>query len=153
MNQEICVRRALPSDSESVLNLLHIIADIHRNARPDMFPNLVSKYDLSQVQERLSMENSGVFVAVLDDKVIGYVFCDIITEGDGKTLYVDDLCVNPSVRNHGIGRSLMDRAALYGRESGCRFLMLNVWEFNEAAIRFYENYGLKTRSRHLEMKL
>lgn len=153
MCQELFIRKAVVSDARSVLDLLHIIADIHRNGRPDMFPNLVSKYDLSQVQDRLMQDNSGVFVATLDENVVGYVFCDIITEGDGKTLYVDDLCVSPSARHFGIGTKLMDRAAEYGRETGCRFLMLNVWEFNESAVKFYEKYGLTTRTRHLEMKL
>lgn len=153
MNQELFIRQSVVTDAQAVLDLLHIIADLHRNGRPDMFPNLVSKYDLTQVKERLSQENSGVFVATLDETVVGYVFCDIITEGDGKTLYVDDLCVSPSARGLGIGTKLMDRAVEYGRESGCRFLMLNVWEFNESAVRFYEKYGLKTRTRHLEKKL
>ena len=153
MNQEVSVRKAVVSDSESVLNLLHIIADLHRTARPDMFPGLVSKYNLSQIQERLSLNNSGVFVAVLNDNVVGYIFCDVITEGDGKTLYVDDLCVDPSARKQGIGNRLMDRAVEYGRESECRLLMLNVWEFNESAVKFYEKYGLTTRTRHLEMKI
>jgi len=153
MNTIPIVRNATVEDSKSVLNLLRYIADLHRESRPDMFPNLVSKYDLNQVQERLSQDKNGVFVAVLDNNVIGYIFCDIITEGDGLTLYVDDLCVDPSVRKLGVGRALMDRASQYGRENGCRYLMLNVWEFNESAVGFYEKYGLTTRTRHMEMKL
>ncbi len=153
MNEKLIVRKASAEDAEAVHSLLLIIGDLHRNGRPDMFPNLVSKYDVAQVRDRLSRETSGVFVAECDSAVVGYVFCDIIEEGDGQTLYVDDLCVDPSARRMGIGNALMDRAAEYGRETNCRCLMLNVWEFNSSAVRFYEKYGLTTRTRHLEMKL
>jgi len=47
----------------------------------------------------------------------------------------------------------LDKAGEYGKEKKCRYMMLNVWEFNETALNFYQNYGLKTRSRHLEMSL
>ena len=153
MNKNLTVRKADIGDSASVFSLLRIIGDLHRNGRPDMFPNLTSKYDLEQVKARLSKENSGVFVATVDGSVIGYVFCEIIEEGDGYTVYVDDLCVDPMARRVGVGNALMDRAAEYGRERNCRYLMLNVWEFNSSAVEFYEKYGLKTRTRHLEMKL
>lgn len=153
MNSSISVRQAVVSDASKVYDLLKIIGKLHRDGRPDMFPDLVSKYDPSQVAERLSETENGVFVAVVEEKVVGYVFSEIIAEGNGKTLYVDDLCVDPEYRRMGIAKALMDRASEYGRESDCVFLMLNVWEFNESAVRFYEKYGLETRSRHLEMKL
>lgn len=149
----ITIRPASVRDSVAVHRLLGIIADIHRNGRPDMYPNLQSKYTIEQVRQRLSKIDNGVFVADYNGETVGYVFCDIITEGDGLTLYVDDLCVDPQYRKHGIGKSLLDYAAVYGKEKGCRFLMLNVWEFNESAVKFYENYGLKTRSRHMEMPI
>ncbi len=149
----ITIRPSNEGDSASVHRMLGIIADIHRNGRPDMYPGLQSKYTLEQVRQRLSTPDNGVFVADYNGSAVGYVFCDIITEGDGLTLYVDDLCVDPQYRKNGIGKSLLDHAAAYGKEKGCRYLMLNVWEFNESAVKFYENYGLKTRSRHMEMSI
>ena len=150
---EIFVRVAKPADSKEIYSLLRIIADLHRNGRPDMFPDLVSKYSVEEIELRLLKENHGVFVAVDDNCVVGYVFCDIIKEGNGFTLYVDDLCVKSNSRKKGIGRALMDKAVEYGKESKCNQLMLNVWEFNSSAVEFYEKYGLTTRTRHMEMKL
>ncbi len=149
----VTVRPSHISDADTVHRLLCIIADIHRNGREDIFKGLQSKYTLEQVKERLSKQDNGVFVADSNGSVAGYIFCDIITEGDGKTLYIDDLCVDPAFRKLGIGNALMDYAVSYGKEQDCRMLMLNVWEFNENAVRFYENYGLTTRSRHMEIKI
>ena len=126
----IIVRKAVVDDAKDVHRLLRVIADLHREGRPDMFPGLVSKYTIDQVAERLSRDDSGVMVATSEDNVVGYVFCDIIKEGNGHTLYVDDLCVDPEARGVGIGKSLMDEAVKYGKTKKCCQLMLNVWEFN-----------------------
>ncbi len=150
---DILVRVAKPEDSKEVYNLLRIIADLHREGRPDMFPNLISKYTVEELELRFAKDNHGVFVAVDDNHVLGYVFCDIIKEGNCLTLYVDDLCVSPRARKKGIGSMLMDKAVEHGRKSNCSQLMLNVWEFNSSAVDFYEKYGLTTRTRHMEMKL
>ncbi len=153
MNETLIIRPAIPDDACDVHRLLGLIADLHREGRPDIYPNLTCKYSLSQVTERLSLTESGVFVAELNNKIAGYVFCDIIQEGIGLTLYIDDLCVDPEFRKGGIGGALLDKASEYGKEKNCRCMMLNVWEFNAPALRFYEKYGLKPRSRHLEMPL
>ena len=85
---EITVRNSRVSDTESIYKLLRVIADLHRTARPDMFDGLVSKYTESEVEKRLSNEDNGVFVAEIEGAVVGYVFCEVIKEGSGNTLYI-----------------------------------------------------------------
>ena len=153
MENNIIIRESNTSDSKAVYDLLLIIAELHKNGRPEMFPNLVSKYTVEEVRSRLSKEDNGVFVAELDGKTVGYVFCEIIKEGAGTTLYIDDLCVEPSCRRMGIAGMLMDKTKEYAKQKNCAFLMLNVWEFNKSAIEFYEKYGFETRTRHMEIKL
>ena len=149
----VIIRNSKISDSSSVYQLLCIIADLHKNGRPDMFPNLISKYTPTEVGDRLSKNDNGVFVAEVDGEVKGYVFCDVVEEASGKTLYIDDLCVDPSSRRLGIGRMLVNKAKEYAKDKDCNCLLLNVWEFNENALHFYEDYGFLTRSRHMELKL
>lgn len=151
MNNNVIIRKSAEKDSNAVYELLRVIAELHKNGRPDIFADLTSKYTLEQVRERLESTDNGVFVAEYKTEVVGYIFCDVIKEGNGLTLYVDDLCVDNSFRRMGIGKMLLDEASLYAKEKQCRLIMLNVWEFNESAIDFYENYGFTTRSRHLEM--
>ncbi len=153
MKNKVIIRESKESDSLAVYNLLRIIAELHKNGRPEMFPNLVSKYNAEEVKERLSKEDNGVFVAEICGNTVGYVFCEVITEGSVQTLYIDDLCVDPSYRRMGVARMLMDKTKEYAKQKNCAFLMLNVWEFNESAVDFYENYGFTTRTRHMEIKL
>ncbi len=150
---EVIIRKSITKDANAVHRLLRVIADLHKNGRPDMFPNLTSKYTVDEVRERLSKEENGVFVAEQNGEVVGYVFCDVIKEGNGLTLYIDDLCVDPEARRCGVGKKLLDKAREYGAEKECNFLMLNVWEFNKNAVEFYEKYGFTTRTRHMEIKI
>ncbi len=151
MDKKPLIRQADRQDVDDILRLLRIIADLHRDARPDMFPHLESKYDRDTLSARLSSEDNGITVAVCYGRTVGYIFTEIISEGDGKTLYIDDLCVDPDYRRHGLATLLMDSAVEKGRERGCMGLMLNVWEFNASALEFYKRYGFKTRTRHLEL--
>lgn len=147
---EITVRSAVADDTDAVYALLKTIAALHREARPEMFPDLVSKYTPEEIRTRLGDPDSGVFVAISEDSVVGYVFCNVIKEGNCKTLYIDDICVDASSRRGGVGSALMLRAEEYAREKNCDSLMLNVWEFNGSAVSFYEKCGYKTRTRHME---
>lgn len=153
MNSNIIIRESKGTDSQAVYDLLRIIADLHKQGRPDMFPDLVSKYTVDEVKERLSNAENGVFVAEVEGNVVGYVFCEVISEGAGYTLYIDDLSVDPDFRRMGIARMLMDKAKEYAKTKNCAFIMLNVWEFNQSAVEFYKKYGFETRTRHMEIKL
>ncbi len=70
-----------------------------------------------------------------------------------KTLYVDDLCVDENYQSHGIGKALLLRAKQYAEETGCANVELNVWSFNEKAIKFYEACGMTEQKRRMEFIL
>ena len=50
---------------------------------------------------------------------------------DIKTLYIDDLCVDETLRGQHFGRALYDAAVAYAKAHGCYNLTLNVWAGNE----------------------
>ena len=66
---------------------------------------------------------------------------------------MEDLCVSKDYRKQGIGKRLFIEAKKLTLEFNVDSLELMVWEFNKDAIDFYENQGMETRSRILEMKL
>ena len=72
---------------------------------------------------------------------------------DIKTLYIDDLCVDETLRGQHIGRALYDAAVAYAKAHGCYNLTLNVWTGNEAARRFYESCGFKPRKTCMDYAL
>lgn len=143
------IRRAVNADIPGLDRLLEQVLTVHHNGRPDLFKANAKKYTDEQLQEILADDSRPVFVAVDDSEaVLGYAFCifqqhlhdNILT--DIKTLYIDDLCVDETIRGQHIGSKLYDYVVGFARESGCYNLTLNVWACNESARRFYEKCGL-----------
>jgi len=64
----------------------------------------------------------------------------------GRFVYVDDLVTTERRRGAGIGASLLDAVAQYGRDQGCARLVLDTALDNVLAHRFYYRQGLLARA-------
>ena len=91
--------------------------------------------------------------------MLGYCFC-IIEEvkdnpvlRDVKSLYIDDLCVDETIRGKHVGTRLYDHVCAYARSIGCGGVTLNVWCGNDSAMGFYESRGMKPRKIYMETAL
>ena len=144
------IRRAEEKDIERIHALLYQVCLVHHNGRPDLFRYGARKYTDEQLKEILKDEERPVLVAVdWQDFVLGYAFCifqqhvrdNILT--DIRTLYLDDLCVDETMRGQKIGSILYQAVLDFAREHHCYNVTLNVWSCNESAMRFYEACGLK----------
>lgn len=151
------IRRAKKCDSEGINKLLFQVAEIHHIGRPDLFRKGGKKYTDEELFSIMKNDSTPIFVAVDEkEQVLGYAFCifqlhqgsNILT--DIKTLYIDDLCVDESIRGQHIGRQLYDAVAAFARESKCYNITLNVWSCNPSAQKFYESLGLKPQKTGLE---
>ena len=69
---------------------------------------------------------------------------------DIKTLYIDDLCVDESVRVMHIGRTLYEYVLDYAKMHGYYNVTLNVWADNTNAVKFYEKIGMKIQKIGME---
>ena len=57
---------------------------------------------------------------------------------------VEAVVVSSADRGPGVGRMLMAAAERWARDRGAEEVWLDVWEFNDAAIGFYEVLGYET---------
>lgn len=151
------IRLAKETDIPAINDLLFQVLSIHQKGRPDLFKANAKKYTDNELRFLLNHPEFPVFVAVDEsDQVKGYALCkhkqqknhNILT--DVKTLYIDDLCVDESVRGRHIGKMLYEHVLDYAKENGFHNLTLNVWAFNENAIRFYEACGLSPQRIFME---
>ena len=153
---EVLIRRADICDISHISRLLSQVLDIHHNGRPDIFKAGAVKYTPKELEEIISDDTRPVFVAEFDGEVGGYAFCklqqhkndNILT--DIKTLYIDDLCVDETLRGKHIGKALYEYVLDFEKKTGCYNLTLNVWEENSAARKFYENCGLAVQKTVME---
>lgn len=143
------IRLAQERDIERIHELLFQVCLVHHNGRPDLFKYGGRKYTDEQLKELMQDKNRPILVAVDEkDYVLGYAFCmfqqhledNILT--DIKTLYIDDLCVDETIRGQHIGKTLYEAVIAFAKEQGCYNVTLNVWSCNESTMKFYESCGL-----------
>ena len=142
------VRRAKESDIPTIMELLKQVNLTHYNGRPDLF-NLTTKYKEDELREILNNDQTPVFVCVNEDEcVLGHGFCILQRPKNTKllkdilTLYIDDICVDESVRGQHVGTAIYEYILDYARECDCYNVTLNVWSCNPGAMKFYEKLGL-----------
>ena len=142
------IRKAINKDIPKISDLLSQVCLVHHNGRPDIF-GVGRKYNETELSEMLKDELRPILVSVdSNDEVLGYCFCifqqhinhSVLT--DIKTLYIDDLCVDETLRGKHIGKELYEAAVELAKNSGCYNLTLNVWSCNTSAMKFYEAQGL-----------
>lgn len=153
------IRRAGTGDEERIGELLRQVLEVHHRGRPDIFRAGTQKYSRAELEVIFGDDTRPVFVSVGEDgTVTGYVFCMIReTRGsanlcDRRELYIDDLCVEETLRGQGIGTALFRRAVLEAERNGCAAVTLNVWHLNPGAEAFYEKLGMKPLRTTMEWK-
>ena len=153
------IRRAKNSDAEDILELLKQVQNIHAEIRPDIFKHGATKYNKNQVLSIIKNSQTPIFVCEQNDRVVGYAFCIVenVLETENikaeKVLYLDDLCVDKTLRGVGIGKKLYEFVKESAKTLGCGKITLNVWEGNESAKSFYRNLGLTPLKTVMEQKI
>ena len=153
------IRRAIEKDIPKIGDLLSQVCLVHHRGRPDIFKN-GRKYSDEELRLLIKDESRPILVYTDEgDEVLGYCFCIYQQHTESsvltniKTLYIDDLCVDESLRGRHIGSELYKAAIELARESGCYNLTLNVWSCNTSALRFYEAQGLLPQKIGMELIL
>jgi ribosomal protein S18 acetylase RimI-like enzyme len=151
------IRRAKETDMDRINLLLKQVNLVHHIGRPDLFKYGAKKYTDDQLRAIIYDENRPILVAADEnDQVLGYAFCifqqhlqdNILT--DVRTLYIDDLCVDETLRGQHIGKALYEAVLDFARDRGCYNVTLNVWSCNQSALRFYEACGLQPQKIGME---
>ena len=153
------IRQAAKSHIPGLIRLLRQVGSVHHEIRPDIFRAGAIKYTEKDLENLLKDENKPIFVAVEDENVLGYCFCQVETiRGstvltDRVEIYIDDLCVEENARRQGIAKALYAHVRTWAKEMGCAFVTLNVWEGNDAAMEFYKSMGMTPRKITMEISL
>jgi len=132
------IRPAVPSDVESLVELVHALAEYERS------PGSVEIRG-DQLSDALFGDSPTVFahVAEEDGRVVGMAiwFRTFSTWTGRHGIYLEDLYVRDEARGHGVGRALVTALATIARTSGYARLDWSVLDWNASAIRFYESLG------------
>ena len=146
---------ARESDWERVRLLSVQLHDLHVTWRPDIYFHCDEPYPKVRFLE--DIRNRMVYVAKIENAVVGYVILSVKgKEGPGcisqRALLLESICVDETVRGHGIGSEIVTDVRALAKVFGCTSLILGVHPENEAALAFYQKCGFFLRTLNLQMK-
>jgi ribosomal protein S18 acetylase RimI-like enzyme len=130
----ITIRHILETDFEQLLGLFQEFA---------VFEQLPGR--MTNSVEKMKKEKAffhGFVAETADRKIIGYAsyfFC--YYTWTGKSLYLDDLYIQPGYRGRGIGTDLIHEVIGEATENGCHKVRWQVSKWNQPAIDFYRKIG------------
>ena len=150
------IRQAKLSDYEPLLSLFDQIDSLHRDNLPEIFVRPEGRpRKKDYFQELLLLPEVGFFIAEEQGQIIGFVHI-IIRDSPPIAVFVqrcfavvDSLVVGMDYQGKGVGRKLMETAHEWALAEGAESVELNVYEFNEDAIAFYERLGYEPLSRKM----
>jgi ribosomal protein S18 acetylase RimI-like enzyme len=130
------IRKARPED----LNELAILFDEYRRFYKQPSDIAAAKKFL---QERLSQNESAVFIAFDDGKAAGFtqLYPIFTSVGLQRTWLLNDLYIAPSSRRKGLASLLLNAAKEFGRSTSSKWLLLETAADNYSAQALYENDG------------
>lgn len=144
------------SDYNEIDKLVQQVHNLHVDNRPDLYEKL--EHPLSKNEFEELVQNKDIISVVAEEKgvIIGLCIVSIRNKSgmiDKKIAYMDDLCVDEKFRGKGIGKKLFSFATEIAKKKGAERLDLMVWSFNEKAINFYEELGMKPQRYIFEKEL
>ena len=146
---------AREEDWEAVRHLSIQIHDLHAIWRPDIYFHCDEPYPKYRFLEDIGKRM--IFVARVGESVVGYVILSIQQKsGSGtvahKLCRLESICVDETIRRHGIGREMIADVRALARAFGCRDIVLGVHAQNDDAVVFYQKCGFTIRTINMEMK-
>jgi ribosomal protein S18 acetylase RimI-like enzyme len=100
--------------------------------------------------ERLSNEDSVIFLAFNGNEAIGFVqlYPSFSSVNMKRTWVLNDLFVKDTVRGKGFGESLLQKAIAYAEETGAIGVLLETGKENITAQKLYEKVGFKRETNY-----
>lgn len=154
------IKEATRDDLEKITLLLEQVSELHYINRPDIFKRK-SKNDIKEYAiEDLENNEKKIIIATDENlKIYGILIYKIkevkchVNLKPSKILWIEELCVDEKHRKNGIGKILMLETEKVAKKLNCERIELNCWEFNESAMKFYKEIGMKTQRRVMEKKI
>lgn len=157
----LSIRQAYQNDALVLAQLNRDVQQIHHKAHPHRYkpaqpddPTLIAWYG-----QRLAQENCVIYIAEVDGEAVGCALCIVQIQEENpfryasKRVHVDQLSVNETHRQTGVGSALMERVIELAKEHDAERVTLGVAAFNEKAIAFYERRHFHFDSMTMELKL
>ena len=141
---------------EDVRNLLteleEYIVSIDKDELDQVHPEYHEKMALVDLEE-VKNNNGMCYLAVDNDRAIGLIMgtippydeYDYLDYKCPKRGIITELIVTSKIRSKGVGQALMEKMEEYFISNDCEYVLIDVFAYNENAIKFYDKKGYHPR--------
>ena len=141
---------------EDVRNLLteleEYIVSIDKDELDQVHPEYHEKMALVDLEE-VKNNNGMCYLAVDNDRAIGLIMgtippydeYDYLDYKCPKRGIITELIVTSKIRSKGVGQALIEKMEEYFISNDCEYVLVDVFAYNENAIKFYDKKGYHPR--------
>ena len=159
------IRMAGTNDIQPLCDLYYEFHEFHVCGLPDRLVALerIDSHHADELRRNfnkiIKSEKSVIFVAEIADQMVGLaeVYLREDDSHPAKVSYrhghLQSLVVSEAFRRYGVGRQLVEVAEKWAKERGAVEMRLDIWEFGQGPLRFYEKLGYRTLRRKLARQL
>jgi len=152
----ILIRKATICDFDSIQKLNLQIEEAELPFDSNLIEDCILKEKgIQDLKKSIKNKKNTYLVAVIDNEIVGFI--------DGKILdawyykekvgFLSHLCVDKEYRRCGIGTKLLNEFTEEMKLQGAKFIKLNAFPKNTAAISFYHKYNFLEYSVYYQKEL
>jgi GNAT superfamily N-acetyltransferase len=152
----LIIRYAEKEELESVNKIRKQVNEVHVIGRSDVFREDGWQFIEPFIYKRFDEDNSNVIVADIDGEIVGFAVIQYIEKTESpfgkerKYLHIEEFGVDEKHRRKGIATAIINFVKEDAKKHGFIRIELDMWEFNDGAMAFYESAGFNTFRRYME---
>jgi len=157
---DLIIRKANIGDNDKINKLYWQSDCFHYNNEPYIYEKTDEGFRTKEYIESLLNEEKNILVALeTEKKIIGFLYAYEETKGHlpfhkkRKYIVIDNIVIDENYRNNGYGEKLLNHIIEYAKNGKYNDIILNVYRFNENAIKLYEKKGFKIITQDMILKL
>lgn len=151
------VRYAARDELARVNDIRAMVNQVHVNGRPDIFRPDFCEELRQHIYQKFDADDSDVIIAVINDVICGYAVAEYIDKplspySLARRYYrIEEFGVDEAYRRRGVARAMIDFCKNEAARMRFPRIELDMWEFNQSALAFYEKMGFQTYRRYMEL--
>jgi len=148
----ITIRTALPADAALIADLSRTTfheAFAGSNTKEDMDIFMSEQFSREELISEVEQEEGVFFLAAIDEEPVGYARLRLKNHlAHEQAIEIARIYALNKAIGKGVGRALMQECIRKAQELDMKYIWLGVWEKNDRAIKFYENWGFERFGEH-----
>ncbi|RJX72859.1 GNAT family N-acetyltransferase [Vibrio sinensis] len=143
---QFLISPAQHSHLEQLNDLMFELHHEHHLRDPKLFKTAQEIEQEKSIARYLDDPECLVFVAHVDETIVGFItghFCELVSTVSQPVQMgsIDELYIQPDFRHNGIAKQLAMKLEARFEEYGVKEVFVEVWDSNEDAMQFYQQYG------------